>query len=106
MNWTKGFFRIWLVGTIEWFLVTGITAAHDIAIAAAYVRDCTFPGSGPWCEYMAEGAAKFRAVLLIIVVPPLVVLATGVALFWVVRGFKSRNPRKPRKATQRRAAAR
>jgi len=72
MSWRRGFFRLWLVLTVLWWVVLGTYFGSII--------DDTPPGFEPVGENF--GMRGFA------VVAPFVVFALGWVVVWVLRGFQ------------------
>lgn len=83
MNWTKGFFRVWIVGSLLWILLIGWV----MGVPAWQSIGC--PDAGPWCQYGQQSPAEaFRELAITALGFPLAVLAIGSALTWALKGFR------------------
>jgi len=69
LNWRRGFFRLWILASIAWVLGWSI-----------YVVIAAFRGG--W-----GSSGDFFAVAVILVGPPLALLAFGLAAAWAFKGF-------------------
>ena len=80
INWTKGLFRTWIVGSLAWIGLVGYTA---------YV-DCGWykPGGGQVCftDLIPIG---LDSRLLWLALPPLAIFIIGLGVLWCHRGFRS-----------------
>ncbi|SDC42772.1 hypothetical protein [Ruegeria marina] len=116
MNWSKGFFRVWLAISVVWIAVSLIVARPDQSFhyyssfdeMADRLRQAPSDANGTvhfsakrtltqdetdelLNELESRSAAKrseLLSSLFAALVPPLVLLGFGVAVAWVLRGFK------------------
>jgi hypothetical protein len=72
MNWRRGLLRLWLVASLLWF----------ICVLGYAWFDHSRSGS-PWFS-------EFAAAVIFTLVPVIIVFGLGVAIFWVIAGFKPR----------------
>jgi hypothetical protein len=82
MNWTKGLFRIWVVGALLWVILIGFS----MGLPAWQSLGC--PTAGPWCQYQQPPSEAFRATIITALGYPLGVLAIGSGLLWAAKGFQ------------------
>jgi hypothetical protein len=84
MNWTRGLFRLWIVGTVLWVAYIGMTVALPAwREAHCDPSDDPFCGLGPKSQH--DGVWDLANTALD---PPLVVLAIGSVMVWAFRGFR------------------
>ena len=89
MSWTRGFSRLWLVATVAWLCICLFILKRGpdqlgslecaLELAAHNVQNF-------WCQHLGD-ASPFRA-LAIIIGPPVAMLASGVGIGWVLKGFR------------------
>lgn len=92
VNWHRGLLRVWLLIAALW--AAAVIAVNWGALTASLSEPlCVIGiGDGPWCAYrrlgfVVNGGIEDRAFWLVLVVPPVVLLAAGYAIRWVKRGF-------------------
>ena len=101
MNWKRGLFRFWIVGSTIWILVTAALIV-DEAISEtgrmrteAEIASCKAvlkPDENPFSCFSPIVTRNFDTSKLVdglplVFAPPVVVLALGMALGWAVAGF-------------------
>ena len=83
MNWERGSFRLWVLGSAVYVaVIAGFQWSRLITALGCLLRFYV----GPWCAYwrLSDYAVAFGSVLL----PPVLVLGLGRALIWVGVGFR------------------
>lgn len=71
-NWSRGFFRLWLVGSIIWI---GIAIVMSILFAH-------------WPEEFRYQLQEILAIFGVVIGPPAATLILGLALRWILQGFQ------------------
>lgn len=87
MNWRRGLFRLWIVGTVAWVFFT--IWSGDLSC---------FVGSYPWCGWWVVSPwwqSTYLGALAKVFGIPMLVLAVGVAIGWAMGGFHSDGKSKP-----------
>jgi hypothetical protein len=86
MNVRRGFFRLWILGSILW--VTGWLWAYPWPLHEGFM--CTFRlTDNPYCQFR-DPYSDYPAIALL---GPVIALAIWLVGEWIVRGF--RTPQKP-----------
>jgi hypothetical protein len=89
VNWRRGLFRLWLGGSGAWLIFWTVY----------YVRVCGPMNTGELvCEDRARASGGFTPlytpdpvhIAAIVIGLPLMVLATGLVLAWIARGFRGK----------------
>jgi hypothetical protein len=99
--WSRGFFRLWIVASILWVTLIAAVAMRDDSIPSvrkscdlllSFKNDTT--GQPLGTAHVAQCEAVWRAERLrlaaIALGPPGTLLILGLAISWIVRGFRSR----------------
>jgi hypothetical protein len=89
MNWTRGLFRFWVLGSVLWVLFVGSTIDWTDWTTTL---GCSSAASGPWCDYRS---LRRLDVLITALGYPLAAFASGAALLWAIRGFNNTASRRP-----------
>ncbi len=76
MNWSRGFFRFWLVVSIFWGLVVGWFAYASFQTIVGLARQFGVTG------------ADWLVLLLVLLLPIGVTLVLCLIFVWIVRGFR------------------
>lgn len=97
MQWGRGLFRLWVLLSCLWLIVAGAVAVvdwrdHGTPMPAEYCKDVE-PNRVEGCEEgqrkaIAETNNRRIVTVAIVTMPPLVVLILGIALCWVISGFR------------------
>lgn len=69
MRWKRGLFRLWMVVSALWVIPLTLLIASE----------------APLDVY------AFRFLIFVVFLPPVLVLAIGMALVWAIRGFSNRD---------------
>jgi hypothetical protein len=98
VNWKRGFLRLWVIVSLLWLVVV-----TGFAFLAASKQEERIRQSAPAeiaeCEFCEFPAVEYETVwrmppwwvLVVAAGVPLLLLAVGVAGYWVARGFKRSN---------------
>ena len=112
MRITRGLFRLWVVASVLWMLFVGVmtwqtwpvvlkASSETVVLENGYAKP-PFDPSKPFTDDTGQMWANARALFeaerrdavvkgaSIAIAPPLVVFILGMALLWVVRGFRTR----------------
>ena len=82
MNWKRGLYRVWIIGSIIWigYWVWNIIVDCSFTYARNQPALCQDPRHGNW--------ATLLSLAVVCLSGPLVVLAIGHILNWVRKGFR------------------
>lgn len=102
MNWKRGLLRVWVVTSAVWLILVGSNLAIDSSTSRqierppteAEVGACMDYRPGPWCsadivEAIRSWTMPGWSAAVFTLAPPLLVLGLGLAITWVIRGFRS-----------------
>ncbi|MCJ9700184.1 hypothetical protein [Bradyrhizobium sp. SHOUNA76] len=81
MNWGKGFFRVWVVGSIVWAVYAGLDIWNDIEQNLRLSKDYNVP-------HTPLSGRDYIFIAFYVVLPPLVVYVIGRIIGWVAKGFR------------------
>jgi hypothetical protein len=81
VDWKRGFFRLWVVGSLGWVAIEAYRLYFDCGFLS-WSRVLCFDDLGP-----IEIDRRLAWILL----PPLLPLVAGLAMFWSISGFKSKS---------------
>jgi hypothetical protein len=104
MNWRRGFLRAWFLLSIGWVLLAGayeLNRWNDYFDGIRSVRaECRNLSPPPWCldwsqmpptnpfDRFDPDRPKIPAEVVLIVAPPVTLLLCGMAVGWVIGGFR------------------
>lgn len=99
IHWGRGAFRVWLVASVLWVGLASFTELRPFDSVAAppfdpnkpYVVVPT-PATNVFDQFDAPVRPSNLAVAETIVGPPMLVLIAGLALWWVLLGFRPARP--------------
>ncbi len=102
MNWRRGLFRLWLIGSAVWIGGVLAVAAQEKAIPSLMIGCSALhefvleDGQKPGPDYFAQCEGKWREERLrlfaLVIAPPVGAFILAVALTWIGRGFKPSGP--------------
>jgi hypothetical protein len=101
MRWGRGLFRLWVVVSVFWLVAAGAFAAVDW-------RDHPMPIPPEFCKHIEpdrvagcekgqtsgreEVTTRRQITIAVVIAPPLVLLIIGLAMWWVMIGFRPSQP--------------
>jgi hypothetical protein len=103
INWNRGMFRLWIVGSILWMLLCLLYAVQDSIDHLDLLRSSCDPSTTEFRECYRQASEKqityFWSVLsgygmwLLVALPPLIAFGVGKITIkiaaWIARGFAS-----------------
>lgn len=94
VNWRRGLWRAWIVLSIIWVslvvVVVGVAFGWWVDSTGFGYTDLVVSGSNsPPDDLVSPDNVRIGRVLLVAVVPPLLLLMSGAATFWIISGFRS-----------------
>jgi hypothetical protein len=84
VNWRRGLLRAWMVLGIIWVIAAGLLQVLTLRPSA----EC-FLNGGVFCDLGRLDWSEWLAIARFVLGPPIIVLVFGIAIRWVVAGFRS-----------------
>ena len=101
MNWERGLFRVWMVGSIVWAVawvgyIWGTCELKHVpgTREGTYITMCYTGFSGWMTQYPSFTVLDYASIAVSGASVPVAVLLLGLVIRWIARGFGARVPSK------------
>ena len=91
MNWLRGLFRAWVIASFIWMGGYVVYVWHTCAGSLNKELWCLF-GDNDWTERLSDfGLREYSYHATWLIGPPILVLIGGIAVRWIVLGFRRKS---------------